>query len=312
MRALLAAALAAGLAPAPALAEGGLTAAPFLRFPLSARGSALGDAFAAVAGGLDSIGYNPAGLSGAARPTLQTSLMKGSVEDTFGFAAYAHPLGKATLAAGLMYYDAGDVHLTFSDGTRRTVKAAQDFGAIGGLSLPLGGGLTVGGLAKAFQLNLAEQASATGFAADAGALWNAPLEGLSLGGSLQNLGPDVTFESAGDPLPMTARAGASYLLDLEKRGLSTDIPYTFTRFRFSGEGVKVREERVSAAVGLEMDIPFGPRGHGALRFGYLFNRDIDSLTVGAGFRDKRFLLDYAVGLKEALSNTHLLTLGILF
>lgn len=272
---------------------------------------AMAEAFSAVDGGVESMGYNPAGIVGA-RPVLETLYTHGAIDDHFSFTGYAHPLPFGTLCAGLAYYDAGTVRISLSDGTNESRKAQQDLVALAGASVPLGLGFSAGGLVKSYRLELAQAARATGYAADGGVIWHSPVAGLNFGASLQNLGPNVKYEQEGDPLPATARYGLAYELKLERFGLLKDVPYTINEFLFTADQVKVKDERSSAALGLEMGMPLGQGGHGAVRFGYVFNRDLDSFSFGLGFREGRFIFDYALGVKRAFNNLHHFSVGVYF
>lgn len=294
------------------LAEAGRTAAGTLKIPLSARAIAMGESFSAVDGAVASMGYNPAGSARTKRPVIETTYAQGIIDDHFSFIGYAHPLSYGVLTVGAIYYDAGKIKVSLSNGEESTRNAQQDAVAMAGLSLPIGAGFDVGGLFKAFRLTVADTARTGSAAGDAGVLWHTPLPGLNLGASIQNIGPDVKFEQEGDPLPLTTRFGAAYLLDLERYGAIKDISYAFNQFLFTAEGVQVRNEGFSPRAGLEMGMPLGESGRGALRFGYLFNRDLDSLTVGIGFKEKRFFFDYALGVKRAIKNVHNFSLGVQF
>lgn len=313
MRLLAACALLAALGrPAALWAEAGTTGAQTLRRPLGSRAIALGEAYAAADGGVDSLGYNPAGTAASGRPVLESSYTHGIVDDKFSFTGYLHPVPIGVVSAGLLYYDAGSIHLNLSNGTNETRKAQQDLAALAGLAVRLPAGLSAGVSAKAFRFELAEEARATGFAADAGLLWHTPLPGLNLGASFQNLGPDVKFEQEGDPLPLTTRFGAAYRIGREDAAVETGSASRFTQFLATADAVKVRDERLSGGAGLEMSMPLGPAGRAALRGGYLFNRDLDAFAFGVGLREGRFSFDYAVSVKRAVRNAHNVTLGLLF
>jgi len=301
------------LSPALARADAGLAGGSTLARPLGARASGMGEAFVSVDGGIDSLGYNAAGISTATRPAVQTTYTRGIVDDYFSYAAYVQPLPVGVLAIGAEYYDAGNIHLTLSDGTDRFVKAQQDYVEMLAYGVELAPGLAVGAVAKVFQLNLGQQAHAQGYAGDAGVLWRSPVHGLNLGASAQNLGPNVKFESASDSLPATYLAGASYLLDLERIGYRPEeLPNFFSKFLFSGDVILIKDQAPAGAAGIEMDMPFSKAGHVLLRAGYLFNRDIDGLTIGVGFKEGRFIADYAVGLEKTLGDVHRFSIGFTF
>lgn len=233
-----------------ALASNGSTT---LRRALSSRAAALGGAMTGLGAGLDSIGVNPAGLTGAARPELQSTLTSGVIDDVFGFLGYAHPLKAGVAAAGLAYYDAGSVTIVETGGASRSVSAQRDFVGMGAWAMPLGAGFSVGALGKVYDFSLAQTAHARGFAADAGARWVTPVPGLSLGAAVQDLGPGVKFESDSDPLPLTARAGAAWTYYAPGGGGSMTYIHG-TRLTFTADTAKVRDEQEAFATGGEFSL----------------------------------------------------------
>ena len=245
-------------------AEAGRTGAITLSRPLGARASALADAFSAVPGGLDSLTYNPAGLAGLDHRQVRTDYTRGIVDDSFSFLGFAQPLGRLTLATGAAYYDAGTMSLNLSNGVRETRKVEQDWVGLLGGAMKVGSGLSVGGLAKYYRLTLAQEASARGMAFDAGALWRAPWRGLSFGAAVQNAGAAVKFEQEADPLPLTMRAGAAYELTMESSQSDQSV-VAFHRFLFTADAIRTRDERTTAAAGIEMQMPLGGQNYGALR-----------------------------------------------
>ncbi|MFA6003446.1 MAG: PorV/PorQ family protein [Elusimicrobiota bacterium] len=311
MRILLALLLASAAAPR-LHAEAGRTAAVTLQRPISARAVGLGEAFAAVEGGLDSLNYNPAGLARLARPEAASSYTRGIADDDFGSLHYAHPLRSATVSGGLLYYDAGPINIKLSDGTQHTRTAQKDVVAAGGISLPLEHGLSLGALAKVFRLELAEEVRTTGYAADIGALWRTPLKGLSLGLAAQNLGPDIKFEQEGDPLPLTLRCGAAYSVDLGRLPMFQEGSFGFSKFLLAADAVKVREQEVSAAAGLEMSMSLAEKSFIALRAGYQFSDEPGALALGIGLRQGPWIFDYGLGVVKDVTNSHHFNLGLKF
>jgi len=293
----------------PALAEPGQTGAVTLARPLGARAPGLAGAFSAVPAGLDSLSYNPAALAPMDRGAVMTDYTHGIVDDSFGFLGAAQPLTKSvTLTAGLAYYDAGSITLNPTGGAQQTVSVERDwYGLVGG-AVELPGRLSVGALAKYYRFTLAEAATARGEAFDAGALWRSPVRGLSFGAAMQNAGPDVKFEQQGDPLPLTLRAGAAYEFGIDAN--LDEARIGFDRFLVTADAVKARDERATAAAGVEMRMPLGGADYGALRGGYAFNNEADSVSLGLGLRQGRFLFDYALGIKRVIGVEHHFSFGI--
>jgi hypothetical protein len=301
-------------APAAARAASAGNGASTLRQPSSARAAALGGALEAEGGGLDSLGINPAGAAAAKRPELAASAMSGIADDQFGFLGYAHPLKAGVAFAGLAYYDAGPVVVADLNGAQQTVAAERDYVGMFGWAMPLGGGFSVGALGKAYKFTLAQSASATGFAADAGARWDSPLPGVSLGAAVQNLGPGVKYETASDPLPLTARGGLAWTLESRPHGQVEDVRsyYTGTRMTLSADALKVRDEDLAGALSGEFAVDMGPQTAIALRVSNLFGPAAGGLSFGIGVREGRFTADYAVVSKGELGYAQDVTVGVRF
>jgi hypothetical protein len=311
MRSAFLAALLA-LAPGAASAASASNGAAILRLPLSARAAALGGGISAVDGGLDSLGVNPAGVAAGTRPSLLTSFFTGAADDSFGFLGYAQPLKAGTAMAGFSYYDSGTVGIVNLDGSQQTVVAERDYIGMLGWAMPLGGGLSVGALGKGYKLTLAQSASASGFAADAGLRWATPLRGLSFGAALQNLGPNVKFESSSDPLPRTLRGGAAWnFVDRSPSEFNTN--YSGISVTLTADAVSVRDEGVTAEAGGECTVSIGHLTDVSLRLGNQFNSASDGgLSFGIGIREGRFTGDYALTSRGALGNVQDFSIGVRF
>lgn len=304
--------ISAAVALAVALSvRAGAAGSPTLRRQLSPRAAAMADAYAAVPGGLSSLSTNPAGLSAAKRPQLETSFTSGVLDDSFGFIGWAQPLPLGAAAVGLSYYDAGKVELNFTGGRSETRTAQRDFVAHLAWGLELPGGLSLGATGKTYRFELAQEARASGFAGDLGAQWRTPLKGLSLGAALQNAGPDVKFEVDADPLPLTTRGGASWSWK-SAESKDSESYLTVTRVLASAEALKVRDEAILGALGTELAMDFGTSTSIALRAGWRLNSDAARLTVGVGMREGRFTLDYAMAEKRSLGQTHQVGFGVRF
>ena len=307
--AVLAAVLAAVIpVAARAAAQAG---AAVLRLPLDADVAGMGGAFTALGRGLPSLGVNPAGVAAAQAPELETSFHSGVLSDDYGFLGYAHPLKYGVPFGGIAYYNSGTIPLTFSNGTQSTVVAEQDYIGMLGWSMQLGGGLSAGVMARAFRFTLAQQATATGFAGDAGLRWDTPLKGFQLGAAIQNAGPGIKFEDATDPLPLTARAGAAYTAEW-KPDFILNSYYSALRFTTTADGVQVRGETAYPAVGGEFAIDIGAASI-AIRTGWNFDpQAATGLSYGVGVREGVFTLSYAQAAAGELGNVQYGSLSVRF
>lgn len=303
-------ALALLLALAPASRAG--AAMSTLRKPLSARALALAESYASIPGGLSSLGTNPAGLAAARRPQLESAFSSGVADDTFGFLGWAQPFPRVVAAAGLSYYDGGNIDLVFPGGRTETRSAAKDLVGHLALAAPLPWGLSLGAAAKFYRFELAQEARASGFASDLGAQWRTPLRGFSLGGALQNLGPGVKFERDTDPLPVTWRGGMSYQWTGAAPGAGADEKSSpMLRLLGTADAIKTRDERVVGALGGEAAMDFGSTSM-ALRLGWRLNTISDGPTFGVGFREGRYTIEYAFGDKRGLGQVHNASFGVRF
>jgi hypothetical protein len=122
--------------------------------------------------------------------------------------------------------------------------------------------------------------SAHGFGADVGALYDvAALEGLTVGGSVQNLGPSVKFNGADEDMPLNLRAGAGY--GFKVRGQSTLVSLDLAKQRYASAVLGFGAETVIAGA-LPLRLGFSTRPSSG-----------PGVTGGIGYRNKDFQLDYA-------------------
>jgi hypothetical protein len=269
-----------------------------------AKAAAMGLAYTAVDGDIEAIPINPAGTAGLTDSRLSTSYRRGLSDDNWGYVHFAHPTTFGSFFVGGSYFDAGTIDVTTLSGISETRHAERDFSGVVGAGF--GQGWLSGGVAaKIIRMNLAEEASATGYAADAGVLAKTPLTGLSLGASLQNVGHDLKFEQESESLPQRLRAGAAYLLDFARWGGSYKTLFTV-------DGITEKEgTALHSGVDISHDLSiFEKEGSISLRGGY--ESDIESYSVGLGIVIHNFSLDYAVRLHSDLDESHFATIGYRF
>lgn len=201
--------LTAGAVAAHAGAAAGAESFDFLLLDPSARAVGLGGAYTALAADSNALFYNPAGL-GRIKANEVTFMHNQHVQGLT-----QEYVGLATLRGWGLNVN----YLNFG-GVRRTRVDAPDggSGSAGMTDIALGGGygralsdsISVGAGAK-FARETIDDASAAGFAVDAGVLVAVrSLPGLSLGAALLNVGPGVRFQSRRENPPRLGRAGAAF------------------------------------------------------------------------------------------------------
>ena len=167
---------------------------------------------------------------------------------------------------------------------------AGDFCGALGYARSIRENVAVGGGLKLLSSSLGED-QASSYALDAGVLYE-PLDGVSVGAAVRNLGPGIDFGGGSDPLPATIAAGASYAwrevlvaLDVEKQN---DLD-------------------PAARVGVE----YRPMRSLALRGGAVLGSEsaLSAFSAGVGFSwNDRWSVDYAYRPSE-LTDTHHLGLS---
>ncbi|GIV01053.1 MAG: hypothetical protein KatS3mg014_2668 [Actinomycetota bacterium] len=142
--------------------------------------------------------------------------------------------------------------------------------------------------AKALQLRIDEERATTG-AADLGAVWRTPIEGLELGLAVRNIGRGISFDRDRGDLPLAVRAGASYRFFRDRLRLAVDLERNRA------------DNKVIVGAGIEARIVAGFHA----RAGYNSGLEIeDGLSLGLGFALDRFALDYAFVPYGAFGDVH--------
>ncbi len=259
------------------LSDTGTTAADFLKLGSGARSEAMGEAYVAVSDDTDALSYNPAGpaqdLAGELSAT-HSAWFEGLSYDTL--AALIPDSRGGAWGAGFSYLSTPPIPRTFlTGGGSQPYGYVQDgtfspYDMVASLDYahPLGGGFLGGAGFKLINESLDTQ-GAFDFAADLGTLWQAPVPGLTLGASMQNLGPPMRFGASAAPLPFVARGGAAYrtaggALLFSAEG---DLPYDAAPAAEAGAEWNVAD-RFFPRVGWRYDGQFNPWSLGfGLRYG---------------------------------------------
>lgn len=285
------------LTSSPAVFAGGTTAS-FLKLGSGARATGLGGAFTAVSGDINAISYNPAGLANIKRSEAgftRAELVEGV---SYNFLGYSRPAAKGVMGLGVNYLSQSSI-----EGRGANREATGEFRASDtAINLAYARPLTArAGLGLNFKYITSHIAgeSASGWAVDAGWQYKMPVKGLSLGFAAQNLGPKMKFLDEGSALPLTARAGAGYVL-LDNVLISFDVS------RQINEKVNVFSIGSEYAVFNSLFMRAGYLGN-AVPGGNL--ADAGGFKAGFGLKLKGFNLDYAVTPFGDIGKAHRISLG---
>jgi len=254
--------------------------AQFLQIGVSARGTAMGEAFLAVADDASAAYYSPGALARINRKQMmvtQTSL-PAQVKHFFG--AFILPMEEniGTFAVHTILLTTGEMPVTkaFIGPTGESFSCSEM--AVGlSYSRNLTDKFSVGGTIKYIQQNLAGFTS-KGVAADFGTFYLTGFRDLQFGMAITNFGPNLNFGDSKDigynsidyPLPMNFSFGiAMSIIDKENHNLRA-------AFETGQPNDNLRRE----ALGVEytfMDMLM-------LRGGYKFEYDGEDFSLGAGMK----------------------------
>lgn len=261
------------------------TGLPFLKIGVGARQAGLGDSFTGIGDDLFTIYWNPGGLGHIRRWQWGVSYNKWFADiyqANIGFCKQFRLLGSRKTSIGFLVNYLGMPPWDATGGMQPKVSAEHLVGMVSlGYRLDwISKMLSIGGSIKYLSTNF-DSYSSTGYAGDVGILIKPKRFNintsifdfgiLSLGASLLNLGPDITFEEQKTALPQTMRFGASLLLGR----------YKISSLLIASDLYKVENSKWITSVGTE----FWWHDMIGIRIGYKFNSEnLGDFSFGAGFR----------------------------
>ena len=288
--------------------EVGTSGAVFLKIAPGARPAGMGEAFAGVANDANAIFYNTAGATKLEKPefTAQYGLwFQGINYNVIGFVCPTETMGS---------FGVGIISLSMSDIAKRTSDTVEPDGKFGAMDAayylsyarPIVSKLSVGVSLKFINQKIDTQ-SASAYAADAGVLWETPLNNLSAGLAIQNVGTPIKFNIEEDPLPLNVKAGVGYCWPIAARSeltVALDANYP-------------RDNDLMVNVGTEYRQKFPKEIVGCLRAGYktVAQEKLggnSGLTAGVGIAWRKFTVDFAWVPYGLLGDTFRYSLNVKF
>lgn len=184
----------------------GTTSAEFLLFGAGARGTALGDAFAAIASDVTSLYYNPGAAALITRPGATFSTYDYVAETRYSWGGIAFPFSGGSRTFGLQIGTFG-----FDNQPVYTVDQPEGTGAVYSVSQTFAGATFAqnfsdrfsAGLTAKFVVDQLGEVSGTAFAVDFGTSFHSQLNNhpIRLAFVVSNLGTDLAY--SGDALDVT-------------------------------------------------------------------------------------------------------------
>jgi len=197
------------------------TGATFLQIGSGAAPLALGNAYTASAGDIDSLYYNPGGLAALNRPELSITHSDWLEGTEFDVVSYGQPTPVGTLAVGAIRLGGGTEQgrdaLRIETGDFTT----QDLAVLLGWSRSIDDLAGIGANVKFIHSQI-DVNGASDYAFDAGSVIKIPALPVWVGGSVLNLGPGLRFLDQSDPLPLTIAGGAA-MKPMERLRLEVDL-----------------------------------------------------------------------------------------
>ena len=286
----------------PLWGEPGSSGAQFLKWGVSPRMVAMGDAGAALSDDVYATHSNPAGLAQLTSPEagfVYSSLIEGLKSQ---FLAYAHPLGRwGTPAIHLNSFGIGGIQGYDANGGKTGSVEAQDL-AVGishGVSIfdRAGNGESLkAGVTLKWVRETLDDVEASAPALDAGALWRPGLifgrhgRGLQFSGGVRHLGGALKFDSENTPLPREFYFAGAY-----------EHPFQSHRATVVLDGRFNREGQRLVSIGLEGWV----HRIFAIRAGWTSQGELgNGVRFGLGFRVRKIELDYAISGYGPFGFTH--------
>ena len=284
-------------------AQPGQSGMAFLKLGVSGRGTAMADAGNAIVSGAAATYYNPAGLlPGDASPEASQLMFmhREWIEDTrMEFLGASIRLGDDNaLGAAINSTTVSDIEIRTRPGPADGTFSAREFSV--GLSYAhrFTSDLRIGVTGKfLYQKIFVDEGS--GYAADLGAIWKTPMDSLSIGAALCNLGSMGALQSERTTLPSLLRLGPAYAFSVSQDQIQATLAADFVRI--------FPEKRNYLNTGAELRF----NTFVAARGGYQFGSEGRGLTLGVGISYGILVLDYAFAkISSDLGDAHTISLAL--
>ncbi len=310
------------------------TSMQFLKVMPCSRGAALGDAYTSLASGADAYFWNPAGLVYSSSNELSMTYTSWIMDTQLGSLAFSMPFGNmGTFAAGIQYVDYGSMeeasmnrpYINKLENPGLTGRTFKPFAMIAGLGYgkQLTDKFSMGVNVKYAYESLyngdtyaAQTKSGTtekvntwgqGFLFDFGMRYNTGFKTIQLAISAQNFGAEIKYAKESNPAPLQFRWGVVADI-MGNNALLFEDP--MNRVTVAFDLFQPNDYAQQEHVGLEYSF----QNTVALRAGYKFNYDSESITLGAGVKTTLngigLLFDYSfTPLSNYLGDVHRISLG---
>jgi len=299
-------AFAGGSARADEFGKVGTFGAQFLKIGVSARATAMGSAYSAVADDAEAVYWNPAGIVGVRGSQLSINQTEWPADIKLSYLAWVfNPRsipGTFALSARALWMDPQIERTAYQpEGTGRLFDSGMS-----SLGLTYSRYFTdkfsAGATLHYVHMGLSDVSVNTSVA-DIGILYRIGIRGMRVGMAIQSLGGEVTFDERPERMPTAFKVGFSF----EPIRVGRQRVIASSEFQHPVDNV----ERANFGVEYNMN------NRMYLRTGYSLNYDSEKLAAGAGFRvgtgrRSHIQLDYGFVDMESLGFVHRVSVGIAY
>ncbi|MEW6557090.1 MAG: PorV/PorQ family protein [Elusimicrobiota bacterium] len=278
----------------------------FLKINNSARAFAMGEAFCAISGDINSVWLNPAGLAPVDTPAASFSHNSWLSKIQLQAVSYIHPIrqGDSTFGASILYLHMDKFTGYDIDAYGEPVKIPEftcyDLEGILTYSKKLTANIFTGLNLKLIQEKLETQNSFA-VATDLGVVYKIDhwLKNSAIGTAIQNLGKATEFIDKAERLPLNFNLGCSYNLIAQSPNrliTALDINKPIDNNLYFNFGAEYNFMKIIAIrTGYNTKNNFGP-----------------GISAGIGFKTKNLVIDYAFIPYGKVGNSHRVSLTLTF
>jgi len=281
-------------------AQAGKTGLAFLKLGVGGRAVAMGEAHVALAADASATYFNPAGLAAVQRTDVMLMHKEWFQGVQTEFLAVVVPLGGIAAGLSINTTNIRDIQVRTRPGPPEANFSSHDFS----LGLSLGSNIRSSfnaGVTLKFLYEKIFVEESSGAAVDLGLRYEAPIQGLTFGFTLSNLGSMGTLKDEKIKLPSLLRLGSSYVKNM--RSIQSTLA-------LAGDVVNIfQEKKAHFHTGAELTYSEII----SLRFGYLSGYDTRNVTLGVGLHKDPFRIDYGLSPQsQSLSTGHTVSVGVEF
>ncbi|MFH1540297.1 MAG: PorV/PorQ family protein [Elusimicrobiota bacterium] len=261
------------------------------------RASSMGEAFVAISDDLYGLHYNPAGMVNLKRDFTATYFQEPDIGFNYGLFGYGQSFKKLGVLAGSVYmYDAGTIDWEDENGNASKLNVQRDYLFTFGYSKEILEDFSVGINTKLFSSTIIEKYHATAYGMDIGGFYSTPINGLTTGIVMQNIGTPIKYIKKADPMPTTFRAGIAYRLSMPRKSkLTVDL-----------DVVKPNDSDTKENVGFD----YWVNDLLSVRGGYKFGYDLESYSLGFGIKLSAIQIDYGIVSRKDLGFLHVVSVSL--